>query len=102
MAIESTNAVQTMTETAPILTSATGPFVMKESALVAIPLNHTERPENFTKQNFKHWQQKMLFYLTTLNLARFLMEDASKPKEGETDVQAISALNAWHHSDFLC
>ncbi|XP_022888917.1 uncharacterized protein LOC111404326 [Olea europaea var. sylvestris] len=44
----------------------------------------------------------MLFYLTTLNLARFLTETAPKLNEGEGDVQALSALDAWKHSDFLC
>ena len=47
-------------------------------------------------------QQKMLFYLTTLNLARFLTEDAPKLKEDEHDIQVISAIDAWKHSDFLC
>ena len=36
----------------------------------------------------------MLFYLTTLNLARFLTEDASKLKEDERDIQVISAIDA--------
>nr|XP_027122051.1 uncharacterized protein LOC113738993 [Coffea arabica] len=44
----------------------------------------------------------MLFYLTTLNLSRFLSEDAPKLPEGLTDAQAVSAINAWKHSDFLC
>ncbi|KAH9670173.1 hypothetical protein KPL70_016878 [Citrus sinensis] len=78
------------------------PSVVKEPASVAIPVNHAERPEKFNGQNFKRWQQKMFFYLTTLNLARFLTEDAPKPKEGETDFQVASAINAWSHSDFLC
>ena len=82
MVIESTDAVPTITETASVLTCAARPSVVKESAFVGIPLNHTERPE------------KMFFYLTMLNLARFLMNDAYKPKEGDTDVQAISAINA--------
>ena len=43
----------------------------------------------------------MLFYLTTLNLARFLTEDALKLKEDESDIQVISAIDAWKHSDFL-
>ncbi|GKA72627.1 zinc finger, CCHC-type containing protein [Tanacetum coccineum] len=30
----------------------------------------------FNGQNFKRWQQKMFFYLTTLNLAWFLKETA--------------------------
>ncbi|CAN0916996.1 hypothetical protein LINGRAHAP2_LOCUS30038, partial [Linum grandiflorum] len=38
----------------------------------AIPVNHLEKPEKFTGVNFVTWQQKMLFYLTTLNLARYL------------------------------
>ena len=44
----------------------------------------------------------MLFYLTTLNLARFLTEDASKLREDELDIQVISVVDAWKHSDILC
>ena len=69
----------------------------------AVPVTaHAEKPEKFSGLNFKRWQQKMLFYLTTLNLVRFLSEDAPKLKEDETDVQLVSALEAWKHSDFLC
>ncbi|KAK3011003.1 hypothetical protein RJ639_012940 [Escallonia herrerae] len=43
----------------------------------------------------------MLFYLTTLNLARFLQEDA--PDLGDNpDRQTVAAVDAWKHSDFLC
>ncbi|KAK3037690.1 hypothetical protein RJ639_030634 [Escallonia herrerae] len=60
-----------------------------------------ERPEKFNGKDFKRWQQKMLFYLTTLNLARFLQEDA--PDLGENpDRQTVAAVDAWKHSDFLC
>ena len=86
----------------PVSSSVAAPTVVNEPASVAIPVNHAERPEKFNGQNFKRWQQKMFFYLTTLNLARFLTEDAPKPKEGETDIQVASAIDAWHHSDFLC
>ncbi|KAK9944760.1 hypothetical protein M0R45_010310 [Rubus argutus] len=41
----------------------------------------------------------MLFYLTTLNLSKFLKEDA--PASGST-VEAVAAADAWNHSDFLC
>ena len=68
--------------------------VVKEPASVAIPVNHAKRPEKFNGQNFKRWQQKIFFYLTTLNLARLLTEDAHKFKEGETDVQVASAIDA--------
>ncbi|CAL9024439.1 unnamed protein product, partial [Prunus brigantina] len=40
-----------------------------------------------------------LFYLTTLNLAKFLKEDT--PATGTT-VEAMAAADAWYHSDFLC
>lgn len=43
----------------------------------------------------------MFIYLTILNLVRFLTEDAPIPKEYETNVQVISAMYAWNHSDFL-
>ena len=36
---------------------------------VHVPINHGEKPEKFNGTKFKRWQQKMLFYLTTLNLA---------------------------------
>lgn len=65
-------------------------------------LNHGEKSEKFNSLNFKRWQQKILFYVITLNLARFLTESAPKLNEGEKDVQAINALDAWKHSDFLC
>ncbi|KAL2470458.1 zinc knuckle (CCHC-type) family protein [Abeliophyllum distichum] len=74
---------------------ATGPTV-------TVPVNHGEKPEKFNGSNFKRWQQKMLFYLTTLNLARFLIENAPVLQEGQGDIQAISAVDAWKHSDFLC
>ncbi|KAK3024054.1 hypothetical protein RJ639_042965 [Escallonia herrerae] len=60
-----------------------------------------ERPEKFNGKDFKRWQHKMLFYLTTLNLARFLQEDA--PDLGENpNRQTVAAMDAWKHSDFLC
>ncbi|GJV21820.1 retrovirus-related pol polyprotein from transposon TNT 1-94, partial [Tanacetum coccineum] len=42
--------------------------------------NHAEKPEKFNGQNFKRWQQKMFFYLGTLNLAWFLNEIAPQVK----------------------
>ena len=44
----------------------------------------------------------MLFYLTILNLAKFLTEHAPKFKEDENDIQVISVVDAWKHSDYLC
>ena len=44
----------------------------------------------------------MLFYLTILNLARFLNEEAPKLKEDECDIQGISVVDAWKHFNFFC
>ena len=45
----------------------------------------------------------MLFYLTTLHLARYLYEEALKQKEGDVaDFQKVAAIDAWKQGDFLC
>ena len=43
-----------------------------------------------------------MFYLTTLNLAKFLHEDTPVCNENETDRQVFVAVDARKHSDFLC
>ena len=70
--------------------------------MTPITVSHGEKPEKFNGIDFKRWQQKMLFYLTTLNLVRFLREDAPALKENETDKQVVAAVEAWKHVDFLC
>ncbi|XP_022845342.1 uncharacterized protein LOC111368343 [Olea europaea var. sylvestris] len=47
-----------------------------------VVVNHGEKSEKFNGLNFKRWKQKMLFYLTTLNLARFLIETVTVLNEG--------------------
>nr|GEU38002.1 hypothetical protein [Tanacetum cinerariifolium] len=68
--------------------------------------NHAKKPEKFNGQNFKRWQHKMFFYLTTLNLVRFLKETAPQavpPKEGQpSNAQAVQAVEEWKHLEFLC
>nr|GEY58944.1 uncharacterized protein [Tanacetum cinerariifolium] len=71
------------------------------STPASIPVGHSEKPEKFNGKDFKIWQQKMLFYLTTLNLEKYLREEA--PSLGEDpDRQSVVAIDAWKHSDFLC
>lgn len=66
------------------------------------PTPHSEKPAKFTGKDFKKWQQKMFFYLTTLSLQRFLKEDPPVIAEDDTDTQKRTAAHAWYHSDFLC
>ena len=72
----------------------------------SIPASHAEKPEKFNGLHFKRWQQKMLFYLTTLGLATYLTNDAPKvtldgPSQ-EENCEKLTALDAWNHADFLC
>ena len=71
---------------------------------ISIPthVSHGEKPKKFNGNDFKRWKQKMLFYLITLNLAKFLREDASVCCENEIDRQVVAAVDAWKHFDFLC
>ena len=66
------------------------------------PVTHAEKLEKFNGLNFKRWQQKMMFYLTTIGLIRFLTEDPPIVSEDETDIQARVAYNAWNDSDYFC
>ena len=95
---------QTMTQDSN--TSATKPVLATADNRLMVPtttvaLSHGERPEKFTGVDFKRWQQKMLFYLTTLNLAMFLTEDALTVDELEPDASKVEALNIWKNSDFI-
>ncbi|CAL8136399.1 unnamed protein product [Prunus armeniaca] len=63
---------------------------------VVIPTSssHGEKLEKFNGTDFKRWQQKMLFYLTTLNLAKFLKEDAHATS---TTTEVVPTVDAWYH-----
>ena len=69
--------------------------------LILVPLSNPkpEKPEKFDSTEFKMLQQKMLFYLTTLHLAKFLQED---PPEPGTDQDSILIVVVWIQGDFLC
>ncbi|XP_070030548.1 uncharacterized protein [Nicotiana sylvestris] len=56
----------------------------------------------FSSIDFKRWQMKMLFYLTTLSLQRFIKEDPLVLAEGTPDDERFVVTEAWKHSDFLC
>ncbi|KAL0285290.1 UNVERIFIED_CONTAM: hypothetical protein Sangu_2786800 [Sesamum angustifolium] len=84
-------------------TKSANPVTMVVQPYVAQPIvAQGERQEKFSNNDFKRWHQKMLFYLTTLNLARFLSEEAPVVSEGESDTQKRAAIDAWGHGDFLC
>ena len=67
------------TESTPIVVPPPTPV------MVSMTVSHGEKPKKFNGTKVKRWQQKMMFYLTILNLARFLQEDAPALKENKTD-----------------
>ncbi|KAF3640272.1 hypothetical protein FXO37_23582 [Capsicum annuum] len=66
------------------------------------PMAPAEKPRKFVGIDFKRWQQKMFFYLTTLCLQRFNSEDAPEVPEGTSDKERFIIVEAWKNSDFLC
>lgn len=70
-------------------------------AASSVVVPREEKLEKLIGQNFQWWQQKMLFYLITLNLARFLKEDAPVHRRVEVDRQVINPIYDWNHFDFL-
>ncbi|CAN1167733.1 hypothetical protein LINPERPRIM_LOCUS18818, partial [Linum perenne] len=61
-----------------------------------------EKPGKFGGADFKRWQQKMYFYLTTLGLQKFIKESVPTPDEQVPEKDRFLAIEAWKHSDFLC
>ena len=65
----------------------------------SLPNPKPEKPRQLNGTEFKKWQQKMLFYLTTLRLAKLLQENLLEPG---TDRDSVLAVDAWTQGDFLC
>nr|GEV08330.1 hypothetical protein [Tanacetum cinerariifolium] len=59
-------------------TNVTVPVNVTGAPVTSTVANHAEKLEKINGRNFKRWQQKMFFCLTTLNLAWFLKETASQ------------------------
>ena len=89
-----------MSETNQASTSK-APNMQIQQMTVPAPLPNLklEKLGKFDGMEFKRWQQKMLFYLSTPHLAKFLQED---PPEPGTDRDSVIAIDAWTQGDFLC
>jgi len=77
------------------------PVVPAAPVMPTVPAAHAEKPEKFNGTNFKRWQQKMHFYLTTLHMDRFLKEEPPL-LTAESNMQTVYAADAWKHSDYIC
>lgn len=67
----------------------------------AVP-RYSEKPEKFKGLDFKRWQQKMLFFLTTMNLIHVVKEETPKSNENPMTKETVMAIEAWNHSEFCC
>ncbi|XP_075084978.1 uncharacterized protein LOC142168222 [Nicotiana tabacum] len=61
-----------------------------------------EKPKKFFGADFKRWQQKIFFYLTTLNLQCFISEDVPVLGEETPENERFVVTETWKHSDYLC
>ncbi|KAK4713248.1 hypothetical protein R3W88_019155 [Solanum pinnatisectum] len=60
-----------------------------------------DKPTKFSGVDFKRWQQKMFFYLTTLSLQRFINENVPVMSDETPPEERFLVTEAWTHSDFL-
>ena len=84
--------MQKMSETNQDSSSKASDMQIQTVVSTTLPNPKPEKPEKFDGIEFKRWQQKMLFYLTTLHLAKFLQEDPPKPG---ADRDSVLIVDAW-------
>ena len=82
--------------------SSQTPIPPRVAAPPTISMTHGEKLQKFNGQNFKRWQKKMPFYLSTLGLVRFLTEDSPTKNDDEQDRDYLIAREAQNNSDYLC
>ncbi|KAM1197334.1 hypothetical protein ACFX2G_009024 [Malus domestica] len=61
---------------------------------------YSEKPKKFKGLDFKRWQHKILFFLTTMNLAYIVKEEAPKSNENPMMKETVMAIEAWNHYEF--
>ena len=76
----------------------TTPFAIFVPTVPDVPTAHTEKFEKFNRSKFKRWQQKMMFYLTTLHLDRYFKEEVPS-LTAESNVQVVYDANVWKHAN---
>ena len=85
-----------------VMTSASVQTNTASSNRVVPALTATEKPGKFFGTDFKRWQQKMLFYLTTLSLQKFISDKVPTFPDDTPEKGRFLVMDAWNHSDFLC
>ena len=93
--------VQPPVQTPIVPATHVAPLAPITPSMPSVPATQVERPEKFNGSNFKCWQQKILFYLTTMNLSQFLKEEAPTVTP-DSDKKTVYAVDAWKHADYIC
>lgn len=57
--------------------------------------------EKFNGIDFKRWQQKILFDLTTMNLENIVSDDVPKADRDSPSRVSLMTIEAWKHFDFF-
>ncbi len=57
--------------------------------------------EKFVGVEFRRWQKKMFFLLTTLKVAYVISTPKPQEQENET-LEQIRERNKWENDDFIC
>lgn len=75
---------------------------MDQSLTIGKQNSIAEKADKFKGIDFKRWQHKMLFYITTLNLAHVLNQEKPMPNKFAVAMETQKEIDAWKHGVFLC
>ena len=82
--------------------TTSGPVAVQTPPFVPRVFTQGLMPDKFDGKCFKTWQKKMMFFLTTLKLDKFIQRDKPLVPYGIDDVHALASVYIWVHSDFVC
>ena len=85
----------------PVVGSQVENTVNNTNTLSVSKNSSNEKLDKFNGTDFKRWQQKMLFYLTTMNLANITREEVPKATTDPPTREMLLTIEAWMQSDFL-
>ncbi|XP_060178171.1 uncharacterized protein LOC132608115 [Lycium barbarum] len=80
--------------------SATTSATVAATSRTVVP--PAEKPGKFSGANFKGWQQRVFFWLTTLGMLKFTNEDPPVPAADMPANEKFMIAEAWKQADFLC
>ncbi|XP_013617778.1 PREDICTED: uncharacterized protein LOC106324338 [Brassica oleracea var. oleracea] len=82
--------------------NTSGPVAVQTPPFVPSVFTQGLMPNKFDGKGFITWQKKMLFFLTTLKLDKFIQEDKPLVSYRIDNVHTLASVDIWVHSDFVC